>query len=167
MVNIGVLSDTHLPFLTDEFRRQVEIMAREVDHFFHLGDTVSPQITEFLDTLDSHGVAGNMDPAMVIYSWPPRRIVELEGRRFGLVHGWGPRQGLEDRVLGEFIDERPKVDCVCFGHSHAPFNEVRRGVLLFNPGSARPDYGPRATCGIIRITPQGITGEHRPFWSQT
>jgi predicted phosphodiesterase len=37
---------------------------------------------------------------------------------------------------------------VVFGHSHVPYNQVQRGVLLFNPGSPterrrqpRPSYG--------------------------
>jgi predicted phosphodiesterase len=37
---------------------------------------------------------------------------------------------------------------VVFGHSHEPYNDVQRGVLLFNPGSPterrrqpRPSYG--------------------------
>ncbi|MGE5839671.1 MAG: metallophosphoesterase family protein, partial [Deltaproteobacteria bacterium] len=39
---------------------------------------------------------------------------------------------LEERVLGQFND----VDVIVFGHSHRATNEVVRGVLLFNPGTA-------------------------------
>ena len=40
------------------------------------------------------------------------------------------------------------LHAVVFGHSHEPYNNVQRGVLLFNPGSPterrrqpRPSYG--------------------------
>ena len=158
-MTIAVLSDTHMHHLTDEFRRRVEELAGEVDHFFHLGDSVSPEILGFLNSFSLYAVAGNMDPMSVRSSWPEKRIVELEGCRFGLVHGWGSGFGLDKRVAALFDD----VDCVCFGHSHRTLNRRHDKALLFNPGSAKPGAKPQPTYGRLEVTSEGITGRHLPF----
>ena len=57
---------------------------------------------------------------------------ENQGYRIGLIHGWGSPEGLEERIMGEFLN----VDAIVYGHSHKPVNHVREGILLFNPGTA-------------------------------
>ena len=57
----------------------------------------------------------------------------------------------------------PKADriaAVVYGHTHRPHNEMRDGVLYFNPGSAGPRrYGCPASIGKLYLGPQGIRGE--------
>ena len=36
------------------------------------------------------------------------------------------------------LDPRGLFDAVVFGHSHKPHNEIKDGVLYFNPASAGP-----------------------------
>jgi uncharacterized protein len=50
----------------------------------------------------------------------------------GIVHGWGPAGGLEERILPLF----PNVDVIIYGHSHIISNHEKNGVLFFNPGTA-------------------------------
>ena len=78
---------------------------------------------------------------------PEKRIVEIMGRRIGVIHGSGSPQGIEDLVMREFEG----LDVVIFGHSHVPL-ETRKGkVLLINPGSFRGTYSHHGTVGIMEI----------------
>jgi predicted phosphodiesterase len=45
-----------------------------------------------------------------------------------------------------------EVDVIVFGHSHRPYNGKVNGVLMFNPGSAGPDYPPPYGPAIGRLT---------------
>jgi hypothetical protein len=36
------------------------------------------------------------------------------------------------------LEPKEQFDVVIYGHSHIPANELRDGVLFFNPGSAGP-----------------------------
>jgi len=156
---IAVLSDTHRTSLDSRFTDRVEELAREADHIFHLGDMVARDILDFLNSFPLTAVAGNMDCPEIKASQPIKRIVELEGYRFGLIHGWGGPFGLDDRVLKEM----PGLDCVCFGHTHRPVNERRGRTLLFNPGSAQNDSRSKSMYGLLKIGPDGISGRHLPF----
>ena len=131
-MRIGVLSDTHLHQVSKDFRDLLDRRFFDVDVLFHAGDYTSPVVVEFLSLKNFHGVYGNMDPLAVRAVLPEKKIVEIEGFRFGLIHGWGSPRGLEERVLASFNE----VDVIVYGHSHRALNEVVQGVLLFNPGTA-------------------------------
>ena len=131
-MRIGVLSDTHLHRVSRDLREILDHHLSQVDVLFHVGDYTSPVVMEFLSSKNFHGVYGNMDPLGIRAVLPEKKIVELGGFRFGLIHGWGSSAGLEEKVLGQFTD----VDVIVYGHSHKPMNDVVEGVLLFNPGTA-------------------------------
>jgi putative phosphoesterase len=131
-MRIGVLSDTHLHRVSRDLREIMDHHLSQVDVLFHVGDYTSPVVMEFLSSRNFHGVHGNMDPVGIRAVLPEKKIVELGGFRFGLIHGWGSSAGLEEKVLGQFTD----VDVIVYGHSHKPMNDVVQGVLLFNPGTA-------------------------------
>jgi predicted phosphodiesterase len=48
-----------------------------------------------------------------------------------MTHGWGHPFGIPKKVAGTFGD----VDVIVYGHSHRADNEIRDGVLFFNPGA--------------------------------
>jgi len=49
---------------------------------------------------------------------------------------------------------------VVFGHSHEPYNNVQRGVLLFNPGSpTERRRQPRPSYGFLTIENGLVRGE--------
>ena len=131
-MRIGVLSDTHLHRVTRDLREILDHHFLQVDVLFHAGDYTSPLVVEFLRSKKFHGVYGNMDPVGIRAMVPEKKIVELDGFRFGLIHGWGSPEGLEEKVLSQFTD----ADVIVYGHSHKPMNDRVRGVLLFNPGTA-------------------------------
>jgi len=131
-MKIAVISDTHLHQVTKEFTEIYDEYLSDKEMILHAGDVVSPEIVEFLNAKDFHGVYGNMDPPEMKQLLPERKILNVGGYRLGLIHGWGRSDDLEDRILPLFDN----VDVIVYGHSHVPSNHVRDGVFLFNPGTA-------------------------------
>jgi len=134
-IRIGVIADTHLTDRPEDRRFLAGLATR---HFhdaaliLHAGDIVAPELlTVFLPT-PVYAVCGNMDPATT--ETPQKRVVTVDGVRIGLIHGWGAPAGIVERILPEF--SATPLDCLVFGHTHAPCCERRDELLLFNPGSA-------------------------------
>jgi len=145
-MKIGVLSDTHLHRSERDLRLLFDRYLVDVDLILHAGDYVSSDIIVFLSRKPFHGVRGNMDSLEVKMSLPEKKVIELEGYRIGLIHGWGSPEGLENRIMDEFRD----VDAIVYGHSHKPANHVSEGVLFFNPGTVT-GFSPKGihTFGIL------------------
>ncbi|MBW1721099.1 MAG: metallophosphoesterase family protein [Deltaproteobacteria bacterium] len=154
-MKIGVISDTHLRKVTDAFRHLLERYFSDADVILHAGDFVSPEIVSFLSEWEFHGVHGNMDPPEIKQSLPSKKVLELEGVKIGLIHGWGAPEDLEERIWGEF----GAVDVIVYGHSHRSANHLRGGTLFFNPGTAM-GYALTGihSVGILTVE-DGIRGE--------
>jgi uncharacterized protein len=154
MKRIGVLSDTHLPGADPELAARLARRLGRVDLILHAGDLTSLAVLDMLEAPEVLAVCGNMDEPAVAQSLPVKRVVEVEGFKIGLIHGWGSPLGLTGRVGTEFSG----VDCVVFGHSHRPANALSAGVLYFNPGSVARGLMGSGTVGLLTVD-QGITGE--------
>ncbi|MCA1989440.1 MAG: metallophosphoesterase [Desulfarculus sp.] len=154
MTRIGVISDTHLRGYDPELTKRLAGPFAGVDMILHAGDLVSLRVLDCLEAPVVIAVAGNMDDYTVIQDLPAKRIVDVEGKRIGLIHGWGPPVGLAARVAAEFSG----VDCVVFGHSHRPMNARKGGVLMFNPGSVGRGLIGSGTVGLLTVD-QEIKGE--------
>jgi putative phosphoesterase len=150
MYRIGVLSDTHLAATGESLAFLVDLAETYfagVDLILHAGDVVAPETLQAFAPCPVLAVRGNMDP--VVPDLPLKRIIPVGLARVGLMHGWGGC-GLEDRLLGEFRDER--IDVLVYGHSHIPACYVRNGILLFNPGSATDRRSmPYHSVGMLEI----------------
>lgn len=147
-MKIGVISDTHLAVPDDRLEKIVRDHFQGVDLILHAGDIVDIGVLEAFGDTEVCAVSGNMDHASVRDMFPEKQVIEIEGWRIGLIHGWGSPSGLEERVLGEFED----VACVVYGHSHRPNNEVIDGVLLFNPGSPTDNrFAKSNSVGILDV----------------
>jgi hypothetical protein len=140
MTRVLVVSDTHASAAdAAAVIERLQPHLDGIDHILHAGDAVCPELLDALAAfapLDA--VAGNMDPPALRARLPEQTVIELAGRRIGLIHGWGPGADLPRRVLERFCDPsgRPEVDALIFGHSHQPLHEYRHGTMLLNPGSA-------------------------------
>lgn len=131
-MKIAVLSDTHIPRTAAWLPKKVCDGIRGVDLILHAGDLTEKSVLERLSRIaPTKAVFGNMDERALRESLPEKLIVDAGPFKIGLMHGFGPPVGLIERIGGEFKD----VDAIVFGHSHSPVNEVRDGVLFFNPGS--------------------------------
>jgi putative phosphoesterase len=147
-VRIGVISDSHVTSFA-ELPGQIVRTLNEADLIVHAGDFVARDVLEGLKRLgEVKAVRGNMDSDELKRILPEKEVVVIEGRRVGIIHGWGAPEGIDERVGGMFED----VDIIIYGHSHHPHNELKRGVLFFNPGRARDSFG------ILTIG-QGVSGE--------
>lgn len=151
-MKIGVISDTHIPRICRDIPKAVYDGFKEVDLILHAGDLVEIKFLEKLRKIKKTiAVSGNMDSKDLAAVLKPKEIIEAGNFRIGLIHGWGTPEGLAQRMLAEFKADGP--DCIVFGHSHQPMNEIIKGVLLFNPGS--PTDKIFASCnsyGILEIT---------------
>jgi putative phosphoesterase len=136
-MRIGVISDTHLSSFAEIPERILATLA-EVDLIVHTGDFVAKGVLDGLKRLgEVKAVRGNMDSEELKHILPEKELLEVEGKRIGIIHGWGPPFGIVDRVGGMFAD----VDIIIFGHSHEAKNELKNGILFFNPGRARDSFG--------------------------
>ncbi len=122
---VGVISDTH-----GLLRPEAVAALRGVDRIIHAGDIGA---TEVLDALGEiapvTAVRGNNDRGAWARAIPPTQVVDAAGVLVYVIHDVGELD-VDPRAGGFGV--------VVAGHSHQPRNELRDGVLWFNPGSAGP-----------------------------
>ena len=148
-MRIVTLSDTHLS--TENLSLPDELVAslQTADAIIHAGDFACEELVHYLETFAPlYGVQGNCDGDGVRSLLPPKREEELEGVRVGIMHGWGGRRDLAQRVAPHF----PAADLIVFGHSHETYQKLHGNALVFNPGSASAVFsGSGPTYGIITL----------------
>ena len=136
-MRIGVVSDTHATSF-DQLPDRILTALAEVDLIVHTGDFVTRDVLDGLKKLgEVKAVRGNMDSGELKRILPEKELLIIEGKRIGITHGSGPPYGIDDRV-GKVFEE---VDIIVYGHSHYSQNELKRGILFFNPGQARNSFG--------------------------
>ena len=147
-MKIGVISDTHLTDSDERLRGILNSHFRDVDLILHAGDLVDIRVLDSFEGKEVKAVYGNMDPASVRTILPDRLIINIDGYRIGLMHGWGMPYNLEEKLLHEL----GPVDCLVYGHTHKPANRVENGILFFNSGSAIDGrFAASNTVGILEI----------------
>ena len=156
-MKIGVLSDTHLTSVTEDFKKTLKKQFGDMDMIIHGGDMTSVAVHDYLSNWELRVVRGNMDDYELGAILPVKRVELIMGKKVGIIHGRGSPHNIEDVVFSEFKD----VDIIIFGHSHVPANVRRGGVVMFNPGSYRGSYSHKGTVGMIEIDKGGeITFRH-------
>lgn len=146
-ISIGVISDTH-----GLLRPEALEALRGSDLILHAGDVGSADILEELCRLAPvKAVRGNIDTSPWGDSLPQTEVIEAGGLSLYMLHD------LKQLDLNPSVAGFAAVVC---GHSHAPMNEVRNGVLYFNPASAGPRRFKLPICvGRLQISGGKITGE--------
>ncbi len=136
-MRIGVISDTHVTSFA-EISDRILLTLAEVDLIIHAGDFVTKDVLDGLKRLgEVKAVCGNMDSGELRRILPEKELLLIGEKRIGITHGSGGPYGIEDRVGRMFED----VDVIVYGHSHQPKNEIKKGILFFNPGRARNSFG--------------------------
>lgn len=157
-MKIGVISDTHLKSPDPVLEYILQESLGDSDLILHAGDIVSHRVLQRLEESRVIAVCGNMDDHEVADRIPQSRIVPAEGKRIGLMHGWGAKEGLARRVRSHFEPDPPHV--IVFGHSHVPFWGIVDGTHMFNPGSAhQARHAGNGTIGVLEITGEVIEGK--------
>jgi len=155
-MKIGVISDTHLKEPSAELMNLTRTVFSDVDMILHAGDLVSLQILKAFQGKKVVAARGNMDLPDSEGVLQDMEIIEVEGHRIGLIHGWGSPAGLEQKIRERFQD----VNVIVYGHSHRTANHEVDGVLFFNPGSfASGWFGGTPTVGLLHVTAEGVRGE--------
>jgi putative phosphoesterase len=125
MAVIGVISDTH-----GLLRREAISALQGSDHIIHVGDIGNAAILDRLNEIAPvTAVRGNVDKGAWAQKIPENNVLEVEGVSIYVLH-----------ILDE-LDLKPEAAgfaAVIYGHSHVSKQEVKNGVLYFNPGSAGP-----------------------------
>ncbi|PYV46532.1 MAG: hypothetical protein DMG94_09425 [Acidobacteria bacterium] len=125
MAVIGVISDTH-----GLLRREAITALQGSDHIIHVGDIGHPAILDRLNEIAPvTAVRGNVDKGAWAQKIPESNVLEVEGVSIYVLH-----------ILDE-LDLKPEAAgfaAVIYGHTHVSKQEVKNGVLYFNPGSAGP-----------------------------
>lgn len=144
---IGVISDTH-----GLLRSEALAALRGSDHIIHAGDIGDQQILDQLAKIAPvTAVRGNVDRGARVRKTPVNNVLEAGGVTLYVLH-----------ILQE-LDLKPEAagfSAVIYGHSHVPKQELKNGVLYFNPGSAGPRrFQLPVTVGRLFLRDGKISGE--------
>src|SRR5579864_215230 len=119
----GIISDTH-----GLLRPEAVELLRGSEHIIHAGDIGAPEIIGELEKIAPvTAIRGNVDTQAWARRFEETEVVELGGVFLYVIHD------------ANALDLNPKAAgfaAVISGHSHKPKQEVKDGVLYFNPGSA-------------------------------
>jgi len=82
---VGVVSDTHCPEFLERLPSSIAELLADVDLILHAGDVGSTDtLAELGRIAPVEAIRGDHDHGLDL---PPRRIVEVAGKRIGLLHG--------------------------------------------------------------------------------
>ena len=135
-MRIVVVADTHI-HSHGQLPHEISNAFSTADAVFHLGDFDSMDMVEHFKSLPNfHGVTGNHDKGKLKSALPETDIVQVKGKKIGIVHGHGCvlPLGLQYGLIQRFNGE--KLDAILFGHTHIGVSKTIDGTLFFNPGSA-------------------------------
>jgi hypothetical protein len=158
-VNIGVVSDTHMPRMARAlpFALRDGLRAHGVELILHLGDFTAPGVAElFREIAPFDAVAGNNDDAALRGRFGRRKVLDLEGVRIGMTHGDGTHGTTLERAIDAFAGE--PVDVILFGHSHAPYCARHGATWIVNPGSPTDKRrNPRYSWALLELDAGRVT----------
>ncbi len=124
-MRVGIISDTH-----GLLRPEAVELLRGSEHIIHAGDIGAPEIIPELEKIAPvTAIRGNVDTQAWARKFAETEVIELGGVFLYVIHDVNA------------LDLNPKAAgfaAVISGHSHKPKQEVKDGVLYFNPGSAGP-----------------------------
>jgi putative phosphoesterase len=144
---VGVISDTH-----GLLRPEALAALDGVEFIIHAGDIGDHQIlTRLAAIAPVTAVRGNVDQETWARRIPVSNVLEVGETTIYVLHN-----------LQE-LDLNPKAAgfaAVISGHTHQPKQEMREGVLYFNPGSAGPRrFKLPVTVGRLSVTGANLSLE--------
>jgi hypothetical protein len=144
---IGVISDTH-----GLLRPQAVAALRSSDLIVHAGDIGTPDIIPELACIAPvTAVRGNVDRDAWAAALPETAVVAAGEVSCYVLH---------DRNALDLKPGSAGFAAVISGHSHVPAQELRDGVLYFNPGSAGPRrFRLPVSVGRLMVNGKNISGE--------
>lgn len=146
-MRVGVISDTH-----GLLRPEAIGLLRGSEHIIHAGDIGAPEVITALEHVAPvTAIRGNIDTQSWARRFPETEVVELGGVHIYVIHDVNA------------LDLNPKAagfSAVISGHSHQPRQEMKHGVLYFNPGSAGPKrFRLPVSVGKLEVASGRVSGE--------
>jgi putative phosphoesterase len=122
------------------------------DFIIHAGDIGRPEILKTLQNIAPvTAVRGNIDRSSWARKLPACNVLEAGGVSIYILHDV------------ERLDLKPEASgfaAVIFGHSHITKQELKDGVLYFNPGSAGPSrFRLPISVGRVVVSGYQVTAE--------
>ncbi len=182
-MRVGIVSDIHCNLQGLDLALAA---MGDIDELLCLGDSIfeyqfSNEVVARLRERGAHIVQGNheevylsaagerararpgTDPELLRFlaEQPPRRYVELAGKRLLLIHStpWEPRGDYvhpHSAKLDRFAEA--DADIVLYGHTHCQVVKRIGPVLVINPGSAGDARdsrnGRQLSCAVLDLTPE-------------
>ncbi len=150
-MRVGIISDTH-----GLLRPEAVELLRGSEHIIHAGDIGSPEIIPALEKIAPvTAIRGNVDTQPWARRFAETEVAELEGLHIYVIHDLNALD-LNPRAAG--------FAAVISGHSHQPKQEMKNGVLYFNPGSAGPRrFKLPISVGRLKITNGNLHAEILPI----
>lgn len=144
---VGVISDTH-----GLLRPEAVELLRGSEHIIHAGDIGAAEIIGELEKIAPvTAIRGNVDTQAWARRFAETEVVELGGLYLYVIHDANALD-LNPRAAG--------FAAVISGHSHKLKQEVKDGVLYFNPGSAGPRrFKLPISVGRLEITEGKVSAE--------
>jgi putative phosphoesterase len=140
-VIVGVISDTH-----GLLRPEALAALRGSQYIIHAGDIGESRILDRLAAIAPvTAVRGNVDHGAWARKIPSTNVLEIGEVSIYVLHS------IQDLDLKP---EASKFAAVIYGHSHVAKQELKNGVLYFNPGSAGPRRF-KLPASVGRLTLQG------------
>jgi len=143
---VGVISDTH-----GLLRPEALQALRGSQRVIHAGDIGAAEIIPALEKIAPvTAIRGNVDHESWTAKFPETQVVQLEGVFLYVIHDVNALD-LNPRAAGFAV--------VISGHSHQPKQELKDGVLYFNPGGAgRRRFKLPVTVGLLEIVEGRVKG---------
>jgi putative phosphoesterase len=188
VIELGLLSDTHIPYRMAELPDSALEALRGVDMVLHAGDVDDPKaLTPLQAIAPVRAVCGNIHlqdlsdggsslPAVIEMCLAGHRIVLTHGHRPGLL-GFGRRgrdialqllrvvseDYLNEHTIRYLVGRFPAADIIIFGHTHRPVIRRVGGTLLVNPGAVSPTWHQTQTVARLRLGSSEPTVEIVPL----
>ena len=155
---VGIISDTHDNL--DSAKKAAEIFReRDIKIIFHLGDFIAPFTLKAFEGFELYGVFGNNDGEKFLIKKIAEELsfkidfapfeVELEGKSFLLLHGFGSIERTL-KIVNSFAASQ-NYDFVIYGHTHKRDLRKKGKTMIINPGEACGYLTGKRSIAILNI----------------
>jgi len=160
-VKVAVISDAHVDCIGDLPPGLAERLSG-ADAIIHLGDYTTPEFLNSLRQLGHfYGIIGNHDSQIGRKQLNVIEVIEMAGKRLGLIHGLFLPMARPKRMRAWL--KKYDIDVLLFGHNHLITQKTVGGVYLFNPGTVTGQFpATQATFGMLTLNGT-IKGEIIPL----
>jgi len=134
-MKIIAVADTHIEGggILQKLPAELVILLKSADLVIHAGDFVSIRAYKELSMICKlEAVCGNMDEPLLKDILPERKLIEIEGKKIGIIHE--AALSIQDMTGARYMAKEMGVDILIFGHLHKTIID-KSDVLIACPGS--------------------------------